>query len=574
MEQETLLELIAMGRDAWNQWREKNTAIDINLSGSDLSNQNLSGFDFSQANLSYCNFAKADLSGANLISANLKHANLSFANLEHANLIAAELAHADLTLAHIKGAKLLTAQLNGANFSYVDFTGHSLQGMDFRQSKLCGANLRYQDLSAMNLTETDLSQADLTGASLEDCNLQGANLARAILDEAVFESAYLKEVNLSFTNLSGKNLNQINLTGANLEQVDLRNASLENACLDNAILTGAKLYNVKTSGWSVKNIRCESAYWDVDGLVVSRYRGKEFERLYAASIVIDLRYDKYIAPHELTALPIFVEHLEARHWGSKLRVKSIEEEAGGSRVKIVVQDTGGYDPELLEQELKEEASQLVAAQMAMRQDKRLLAEFRESIAQLKNHFWPQLLELAADSETGQTRLFTVMLMDLTGFSRWKGDELQEKLSLFRGLIKPILKRWKASYPNMEGDSLRATFQNASVGVACACMIRNVLQAAGFPCRIGIDLGEVTLQHNEVTDQTDLSGEAVNFAARLESHCEPGEVLVSERVWHYVRQQEEYFAFEPRSVRLNKGVGHLKAGEKIHCYRVNMIKTLV
>ncbi len=574
MEQNTLMELIEMGRDAWNEWREKNEALDIDLSGSDFSNRDLSGYDFSQVNLSYCNLAKADLNGASFISANLKHANLSFCNLEQANLIAAELAHADLTLAHIKGAKFLTAQLTGANFSYVDFSGHSLQGMDFRQSKLSGANLRHQDLSAMDFAETDLSQADLTGASLEDANLQGANLTRAILDDAIFESAHLKEVNLSFTNLSGKSFKNLNLAGANLEQVDLRNANLENACLDNAILTGAKLYNVKTSGWSVKNIRCENAYWDGDGLVATRYRGKEFERLYAASIVIDLRYDKYIAPHELTSLPIFVEHLEARHWGTKLRVKSIEEEAGGSRVKVIVQDTGGYDPELLEQELKEEASQLVAAQMAMRQDRRLLAEFRESIAQLKNHFWPQLLELAADNETGQTRLYTVMLMDLTGFSRWKGDELQEKLSLFRGLIKPILKRWKASYPNMEGDSLRATFQNASVGVACACMIRNVLDAAGFPCRIGMDLGEVTLQHNEVTDQTDLSGEAVNFAARLESHCETSEVLISERVWHYARQQEEYFAFEPRSVRLNKGVGNIKAGEKIHCYRVNMTKTLV
>ncbi len=574
MEQSTLLDIIKLGKDNWNEWRSQNPNIVVDLTGADFSEQNLSDYDFSAANLSYCNFSKAELRNTNFISANLQHASFNFCNLEGASFIAAEMAHANLTLAHVKSANFLTAQLAHTNFSYVDFTGHSLQGMDFRSAKLSGANLRNQDLNAMDFAEANLSQADLSGANLDEANLQRADLTRANLDKATLVGAVLKDINLSYTDLSGKDLSNANLNGANLEACDLRSVNLENACLDNAQLNGAKFHDSRISGWSIKNVRCEFARWDKNATTLTRYRANEFEKLYSESITIELRYDNFLAPHELSSLPILIEHLEASYWGVKLRVKTIEEVAGGSRVRLLVEDTGGHNAEQLEHDLKEEASHLVAAQIAMRQDPRLLSQLRESIAQVKNNFWPQLLEMAADRENGQMRMFTVMLMDLKGFSRWKGDELTEKLTLFRGLIKPILKRWKANYPNMEGDSLRATFQNASVGVACACMIRNVLDAAGFPCRIGLDLGEVVVQHNEVTEVTDLSGEAVNFAARLESLANTGEILVSERVWHYVRRQEDYFELEPRSVRLEKGVGNLRAGEQVHCYRVAMKKVLI
>jgi hypothetical protein len=63
------------------------------------------------------------------------------------------------------------------------------------------------------------------------------------------------------------------------------------------------------------------------------------------------------------------------------------------------------------------------------------------------------------------------------------------------LIAPFLKTphsESASYLNMEGDSLRATFRSAKSAVECAWMTRHVLMAAEFELRIGIDLGEVTI----------------------------------------------------------------------------------
>ena len=179
------------------------------------------------------------------------------------------------------------------------------------------------------------------------------------------------------------------------------------------------------------------------------------------------------------------------------------------------------------------------------------------------------MELAAEHEQERVRNLTIVFMDLKGFSRWGDEERSEKLSLFRGLLKPILKKWRGSFPNMEGDSLRITFRNASVGLACACMISKVLTAAGFQLRLGVDLGEVAIVHNEVTEQADLEGSAVALAARLEAVAEPGEVLATEMVKHYA-DQKGIFEFKSRQIKLAKSVGTKNAGDIIECHSITTV----
>ncbi|RYZ97107.1 MAG: adenylate/guanylate cyclase domain-containing protein, partial [Moraxellaceae bacterium] len=196
-------------------------------------------------------------------------------------------------------------------------------------------------------------------------------------------------------------------------------------------------------------------------------------------------------------------------------------------------------------------------------------QLKEKIASIREEFWPRLLELAADHEKDQVRNLTVLFMDLKGFSKWSDDELSEKLSLFRGLVKPILNKWSADHPNMEGDSLRVTFKNVSAGLSCACMMRNVLTAAGFELRIGVELGEVSVIHNEITDVLDLEGVAVSMAARLEAAAGTGEVLVSHKIRHYA-ERSDLFKFTPRRVPLKKGIGSLEQGEHVECFAVQAV----
>ena len=98
------------------------------------------------------------------------------------------------------------------------------------------------------------------------------------------------------------------------------------------------------------------------------------------------------------------------------------------------------------------------------------------------------------------------------------------------------------------------------------MLRDVLNAAGFQLRIGVELGEVLIIHNEITNVPDLEGTAVSMAARMEAAADPGQVLVSQRLRHYA-ERSELFRFTPRSVPLKKGIGTLVPGELVECFAV-------
>src|SRR5262245_57924893 len=113
---------------AWNAWRNKNSDIRPNLSGTDLSwamlaAANLSEADLSEANLSWANLGGADLSGANLSGANLSWASLGVANL---------------TGAKLDGADLQAAQLIRTDLSQADLTGCRIYGVSAWSLNLAG----------------------------------------------------------------------------------------------------------------------------------------------------------------------------------------------------------------------------------------------------------------------------------------------------------------------------------------------------------------------------------------------------------------------------------------------------
>lgn len=561
------LDLLQKGRAAWNDWRASNPGAVIDLRGADLSGRDLSDFNFAHALLQEANFSRSTLRGATFISANLSRANFSHADLSRANLIAATLIETDLSYAQLSDTRLLTAVLRRINLAHVDLRGLDLQSLDLRGANLTGANLADQNLQQQDLSGANLSQADLRGANLARANLAKANLHQAELAGATLAQANLQDCLLTQVDLSGHDLSKARLRGANLGDSDLRNTNLSNAELDRADLTGAKLCKLVTQGWSIKGISCKHAYWDREATRKTSYNKGEFERLYSDAIKLELRYDRRLSATDIATLPFVIEHLEASHWGCLLRLKSIEEIAGGAVITLVVEEVGSHSPSVLAQQLNEQIAQLILAQNSLRDDKALQLALKESLSEVKNKIWPRLLELAAEHKASQARHLTVLFMDLKNFSHWDDRQISENLALFRGLIKPVLQKWGAGHPNMEGDSLRATFQNARTGLECACMLQQVLSGAGFALRIGMDLGPVRVSYNEVTEEADLEGHTVNFAARLESVAQPGQILVTEAIWHYTEKYHEDFEFSPLTLKLDKDVGKLRAGDDVLCYSV-------
>ncbi|WP_086933255.1 pentapeptide repeat-containing protein [Agarilytica rhodophyticola] len=572
MDKNSIIKELKKGADSWNEWRKRHIIGDLNLDGVELVGLDLDNIDFSKLSLNNAVIKNCSLKFADFISCELENAVLRDNDFTNAKLIAARLNNADLSGSILYKANLLTASTLNAKFENIDFKGHDISGLNLRNTSLAGSNLEGQKLSHIDLSHTDLENVNFKDADLSNAILSHANLTNANLQGAKLQGATFRSANLNGVDLYNTDMRSADFSSADLSYCDLREATLSNAILTKANLTGAKLWKINTHGWVISNIVCKYAFWDKPGKEKTAYRNHEFERIFAEPISIELSYPYRLTANELATLPIFVEHLEAVHWGIILRLKSISDVAGGALVKFVVEEVGIHNPSQLKTSLQNEASRIQVAQLALRTNTQLHLQLKEKVAAIREEFWPRLLELAADHEKDQVRNLTVVFMDLKGFSQWGDDELSEKLSLFRGLIKPILKKWTAGYPNMEGDSLRVTFKNVTAGLSCACMMLNVLTAAGFELRIGVELGEVAVVHNEVTEISDLEGVAVSMAARLEAAAQAGEVLVSHKVRHYA-DHKDLFSFIPKKVKLTKSIGDKKRGDAIDCFSVVATKAL-
>jgi hypothetical protein len=147
---EQLMRLKA-GVVSWNQWRQNNSEITLDLRGADLRDEDLSDIDLMEADLSGANLAGADLMDARLTRVNFSNAIISGAelsgaylvesNFETADLSSAELTEANLTEASLKGANLTDAYLHAANLTGASFTGANLSSANFWETVFADTDL-------------------------------------------------------------------------------------------------------------------------------------------------------------------------------------------------------------------------------------------------------------------------------------------------------------------------------------------------------------------------------------------------------------------------------------------------
>lgn len=128
-----------------------------------------------------------------------------------------------------------------------------------------------------------------------------------------------------------------------------------------------------------------------------------------------------------------------------------------------------------------------------------------------------------------TRSFgTVLFTDIVG-STSRSAELGdakwgEILHDHDRLTREIVERFGGRVVKSTGDGLLALFPMPSAGVGCATEMRSTLHATGVEIRAGLHVGEV-----ELHDDGDISGIAVNLAARVEQSADDGSVWVSSTV---------------------------------------------
>ena len=98
-----------------------------------------------------------------------------------------------------------------------------------------------------------------------------------------------------------------------------------------------------------------------------------------------------------------------------------------------------------------------------------------------------------------------------------------------------------------GDGSMSMFPSALAAVQAAVEIQRDLAVADVPVRIGIHVGEVTVERERLT------GEAVNIAARVESFAVPGGVMLSDTAYDHLKNRTDVAVVSLGRFRL-KNVG--------------------
>src|SRR5579871_2499650 len=136
------------------------------------------------------------------------------------------------------------------------------------------------------------------------------------------------------------------------------------------------------------------------------------------------------------------------------------------------------------------------------------------------------------------RLTTVLCADAYGYSRlMEADETGtlEALRRYRASIAGLVERHDGRIVNTWGDAVIAEFASVVEAVQCAVEIQQEISnqdsespgAHQMQFRIGINLGDV------MVDGSDIYGDGVNIAARLQELAEPGGIVVSSSVYDQV-----------------------------------------
>ena len=138
----------------------------------------------------------------------------------------------------------------------------------------------------------------------------------------------------------------------------------------------------------------------------------------------------------------------------------------------------------------------------------------------------------------------ILATDCVGFSKHMGDDEEgtlDSLKTCRKIIDAVIHEQGGRIFHTAGDSVLAEFAgpincvNAAVNFQNALYDRNKTATDADPFialewRVGINSGDV------IVEQDNIYGNGVNIAARLESQCNPGQILVSRTVSEQVDTQ--------------------------------------
>lgn len=137
------------------------------------------------------------------------------------------------------------------------------------------------------------------------------------------------------------------------------------------------------------------------------------------------------------------------------------------------------------------------------------------------------------------RLAAILAADVVGYSRlMERDETATHTALtarWKEILDPLVEQHQGRVFKRTGDGVFVEFSSAVNAVECAAALQGAMNAANedmpedraIVLRVGVNLGDI------MVDDSDLFGDGVNIAARLETLADPGGVAISDGVYQHV-----------------------------------------
>src|SRR5438477_2370786 len=175
--------------------------------------------------------------------------------------------------------------------------------------------------------------------------------------------------------------------------------------------------------------------------------------------------------------------------------------------------------------------------------------------------------------TTTRRLAAILAADVAGYSRLMGaDEvgtLEALKAHRREVVDPAIAANNGRIIKTTGDGMLVEFASAVDAVQCALEVQrrmarrnaDIVPDRRIEFRMGINIGDV------IVDGTDIFGEGVNIAARLEQAAEPGGIMISQGVREQLANKVDA-SFEDAGEQQMKNISR-----PVHAFRISVDPTI-
>jgi TolB-like protein len=127
-----------------------------------------------------------------------------------------------------------------------------------------------------------------------------------------------------------------------------------------------------------------------------------------------------------------------------------------------------------------------------------------------------------------------MFTDIVGKTSFRESDAKETLNLLkknRRIHKRLLKKFNGRLLKDMGSGILASFKANIDAVMCAVSIQKATEELKIPIKIGIHQGDV------IFEKKDVLGDGVNITSRIQGLAERNDILISERVFHDLKNKE-------------------------------------